>query len=278
MLVKGLWFSELQTSTLKISCMTKSVLCSEQSQYQNVAVLDTLPYGRMLVLDDVIQTTVKDEFIYHEMISLVALNTHPFPRNVLIIGGGDGGTLREVTRHPAVEKATLVEIDEKVIEASRKYLPQIGSAFDDPKAEIVVADGIKHVQEHENEYDVIIIDSTDPVGPAVGLFSEDFYRQVHRALKDDGILVAQTESPFFNEELVSSVYKSLKKIFAISKVYLATVPSYPGGLWCFTMGSKKYDPEQVDLEKIPPLNTRYYNPQIHKAAFVLPNFIAELLK
>ncbi|GAW93382.1 spermidine synthase [Calderihabitans maritimus] len=276
--MKGLWFSELQTSTLKISCMTKSVLCSEQSQYQNVAVLDTLPYGRMLVLDDVIQTTVKDEFIYHEMISLVALNTHPFPRNVLIIGGGDGGTLREVTRHPAVEKATLVEIDEKVIEASRKYLPQIGSAFDDPKAEIVVADGIKHVQEHENEYDVIIIDSTDPVGPAVGLFSEDFYRQVHRALKDDGILVAQTESPFFNEELVSSVYKSLKKIFAISKVYLATVPSYPGGLWCFTMGSKKYDPEQVDLEKIPPLNTRYYNPQIHKAAFVLPNFIAELLK
>ncbi|MBZ4687227.1 MAG: spermidine synthase [Clostridia bacterium] len=274
----GVWFSELQQPGLAISCLVKEVLHHEKSEYQDIKVVDTERFGRMLLLDDVIQTTVKDEFVYHEMISMVALNTHPNPENVLVIGGGDGGTIREIVKHPKVKKATLVEIDEGVVKASKKYLPELACGFDDPKAEVIIDDGIKFVKESTAQFDVILIDSTDPVGAAEGLFSANFYKSVHNALKEDGIFAAQTESPFFNRDLIKRINKDVREIFPVCRLILANVPTYPGGLWTFTMGSKKYLPEEVDIENIPDLNTRYYSKEIHKSCLVLPPFVKELVE
>ncbi len=273
-----LWFTEQQTEDLKLSCRVKKTLHEEKTLFQHLAVIDTDQFGRMLVLDNVIQTTVTDEFVYHEMISHVALNTHSEPKNVLIVGGGDGGVVREVVKHPSIEKIIHCEIDAAVIEASRKFLPEISSAMDHPKVQIVVDDGIKHVREHKNSYDIIIVDSTDPVGPAEGLFSASFYKDIFDALKEDGIFVAQTESPFFNRDLIPRLYQDIAGIFPTTRLYLANVPTYPGGLWTFTMGSKKYDPLDVDILKIPRMDTRYYSPEIHRTCFVLPPFVKELLK
>jgi spermidine synthase len=276
--LEGLWYTELQEPGVAISLETKTRLHAEQTDFQYLEVLDTKAYGRVLVLDGAIQTTVNDEFVYHEMITLVALNTHPNPENVLVVGGGDGGAIREIVKHPKVKKATLVEIDPAVINASKKYLPEMSAGLNDPKAEVRIEDGIKHIADSKGKYDIIIVDSTDPVGPAVGLFEKTFYQGIFDALKDDGIFVAQTESPYLTAHLIKGVYKDVHSVFPITKLYLAYIPSYPGGMWSFTLGSKKYDPEAVDLKSIPETKTRYYTPQIHKAAFVLPVFVQELLK
>lgn len=276
--MKGTWFSELQNPGVAFQCKIKKVLHEETTEFQHLQVFDTDKFGRMLVLDGCVMTTIEDEFVYHEMISLPALNTHPAPKRVLVIGGGDGGAIREIAKHPLVEKATLVEIDGKVIEYSKKFLPEIAIALENnPKVEVLVDDGIKHIQEHKNYYDIILVDSTDPVGPAVGLFEAGFYRGIYDALKEDGIFVAQTESPFFNKDLIKGVYKDIKEIFPIAKLYLAFIPTYPSGMWSFTMGSKKYDPEKIQATQIKDTITRYYNSRVHFAAFALPNFVQELL-
>lgn len=272
-----LWYTENQNKHLRLSCLVTKTLHVEQTPFQHLAVLETPGFGRVLVLDGIVQTTVWDEYIYHEMIAHVPLNTHPDPKRVLVIGGGDGGTAREVVRHPKVEKAVMVEIDERVVAASREYLPELSAGLNDPKLELRIADGIKHVEECEGEYDIAVIDSTDPVGPAVGLFSREFYAKVARALKEDGLFVAQTESPLFDLDFITRIHKDLAGIFPVVRTYLAPVPSYPGGLWSFTMGSKKYDPLTVDLESVQKLSYRYYNTKIHKAAFVLPQFLKEKL-
>uniref|UniRef100_A0A7C2EAC2 Polyamine aminopropyltransferase n=1 Tax=Ammonifex degensii TaxID=42838 RepID=A0A7C2EAC2_9THEO len=272
-----LWYTENQNSHLRLSCRVNQTLHVEKTPFQHLAVLDAAGFGRMLVLDGIVQTTVWDEYIYHEMIAHVPLNTHPDPKRILIIGGGDGGTAREVVRHPRVEGAVMVEIDERVVAAARKYLPELSSHLDDPKLELRFADGIKHVAECDAEYDVIIIDSTDPVGPAVGLFSREFYEMVSKALKEDGLFVAQSESPLFNRDLIARIYRDVAGIFAVARTYLACVPSYPGGMWSFTMGSKRYDPLTVKPESIPALAYRYYNAEIHRAAFALPQFLRKLL-
>lgn len=275
--MKGLWFTELQTPELAISLRVGQVLHRQQTPYQELAVLETEALGKMLALDGIIQTTVGDEFVYHEMISLVPLNTHPHPERVLIIGGGDGGSARECVRHPRTREVTMVEIDGAVVEAAKEFLPEIGSGFDCPKLNLIIGDGIEHVRQRRDYYDVVVVDAPDPVGPAVGLFTREFYAQVHAALREDGIMVAQTESPFFNQDLVLNAYRDMRSLFPISRVYLATVPTYPGGLWTFTLGSKRYDPAEVQPETIPPLETKYYSPQMHQAAFVLPPFVKKLL-
>ncbi|AEG61612.1 polyamine aminopropyltransferase [Desulforamulus ruminis] len=274
-----LWFTEKDTVPgLALSVKVNKVLHREKTDFQDLAIVDTPIFGRMLFLDNIIMTNIKDEFVYHEMISHVALNTHPNPQKVLVIGGGDGGAIREIIKHPKVEKAVLVEIDRRVVETSKEYLPEIACGLDDPKVEVLYEDGIKYVNEHKNEFDVIIVDSTDPIGPAVGLFESNFYKSCYDSLKEDGIFVAQTESPYYNEELIPQIQKNLRALYPITKLYLAFIPTYPGGCWSFTMGCKKYDPETVDLSNWPGYPTRYYNPEIHKAAFVLPNFVRELIK
>ncbi|OIQ61142.1 spermidine synthase [Moorella thermoacetica] len=276
--MRGIWFSELQTPDLAISVRLNQTLHHEKTPYQELAVVDTEAYGRMLLLDNIIQTTVKDEFFYHEMIAHVPLNTHPNPRTALVIGGGDGGVVREIVKHPSIEKVTLVEIDARVVANAREYLPEIACGLDDARVEIRFEDGIEHVRQRENTYDVIIVDSTDPIGPAVGLFSAEFYRNVYRALKADGVFVAQTESPIFNSRLIRRIQSDLKEIFPIARLYLTTVPTYPGGLWAFSLGSKEYDPLEVDWRQAPQVATRYYTPAIHQAAFSLPPFVQEFLE
>lgn len=273
------WFTEDQTDDLRIGCRVRGVLFSDVSPFQKVAVLDTVEFGRMLTLDNVVQTNLKDEFVYHEMITHVGLNTLPNPKKVLVIGGGDGGSVREIVKHQSIELVVHVEIDQMVIDVAKKFLPEWSCGFADPRVEIVVDDGIKHVQENKGVYDMIIIDSTDPVGPAVGLFSEEFYRSVADALTEDGLFVAQTESPFFNAELIKQVTAAVNGIFPVTRLFWAVVPTYPGGYWTFTMGSKKYDPQSVALDetKIAALNTKWYSPEIHRAAFMLQPFVKELL-
>jgi len=273
-----LWYTEFQTPNVGITCKTKKTYHTEKTEFQDLALIETEQFGRMLVLDGTVQTTIEDEFVYHEMISHVPLFTHPNPKKVLVIGGGDGGAIREIIKHPSVEKAVLCEIDGRVIEVSKEYLPEISCALNDKRVEVLVADGIKYVKENKGEFDVILVDSTDPVGPAVGLFAVDFYRSIYEALKEDGIFVAQTESPFFHKDLIKNVYKDVSSIFPITRLYTCAIPTYPSGYWSFTMGSKKYDPLETDISKIPELDTKYYCPQIHKAVFALPKFVADLVK
>ena len=272
-----LWFSEFQTKDLITSCRVLRTLHQEVTPFQEIAVLDTAEFGRMLVLDNVIQTTIKDEFVYHEMITHVAMNTHPNPVRVLVIGGGDGGSVREIVKHPGLEKVVACEIDGQVIAAAKEFLPEISSGYAHPKTEIIVDDGIKHVRNNKNTYDVIVVDAPDPVGPAVGLFSQEFYRDLYESLKEDGIFVAQTESPFFFEDLIKRIYKDVSGIFPITRMFLGNVPSYPGGMWTFTMGSKKHDPLKVDTSKIPPMDTKFYSPAIHRSSFVLPPFVKQMI-
>lgn len=276
--MEGIWFTEKQLPGLAVSCLVKKILHHEKSEYQDVKVVETDTFGTMLLLDNVIQTNLRDEFIYHEMISFPALNTHPNPENVLVIGGGDGGTIREVAKHPRVKKATLVEIDEVVVEVSKKYLPTIAAGLEDPKVEVKIDDGVKHVKDNKNTYDVILVDSTDPIGPAVGLFAKEFYTDVFNALKEEGIFVAQTASPVFSGEMIKRIHKDLGEIFPVKDLYVATIPTYPGGYWCFTMGSKKHSPREVAKESIAAPNTRYYSPDVHFGALALPPFVEELVR
>lgn len=271
-----LWVTEYQTPSLGFSLRVSETLRNENTDYQHLAVVVTEQFGKMLLLDGMVMTTDVDEYVYHEMITQIALNSHPNPAQVCIIGGGDGGALREVVEHPQVTKGTLVEIDNRVIQASRDFFPQLSCSFDNPKAEVIVNDGIQFIKEQQARFDIVIVDSTEPVGPAVELFSESFYSSVHRALKDDGMLVVQSESPFFNQEIIQMAYRGISKSFPITKVYTASVPTYPSGLWSFTVGSKKYDPEQIQYQMERPC--RYYTPEIHKAAFKLPYFLSQLLK
>lgn len=273
-----LWYTEKQTENIGITCKTTKTLHVEKTEFQDLAVIDTLQFGRMLVLDGMVQTTVQDEFVYHEMITHVPLNTHSNPKNVLVIGGGDGGAIREIVKHPAVERATLVEIDRRVVEVSREHLPEISAALDDPKVTVIYDDGIKHVRDNPGKYDVIMVDSTEPVGPAVELFSGSFYNSIYKALKEDGLFVAQTESPFFNSGLITNCYREISGVFPITKLYLASVPTYPSGLWSFTMGSKKYDPEHINASAKLSYQTKYYTPRLHKGAFMLPAFVEELIR
>ncbi len=273
-----LWYTEKQTEHFGITAKIRETLVTEKTEFQHLAMIDTVEFGRMLVLDGMVMTTVKDEFVYHEMVAHPALVTHPNPKHVLVVGGGDGGVIREVLKHKAVEKAVLVEIDGKVIEYSKKYLPEIAGELDNPRVEVIVNDGYMHIHENKNKYDVIMVDSTEPVGPAVQLFERGFYQGIYEALKEDGIFVAQTDNPWFKADLIKKVNKDVKEIFPIVRVYCANIPTYPSGLWTFTMGSKKADPLEVDEAGIPELDTKYYSSRIHKAAFALPKFVEDLCK
>lgn len=270
-----LWFTERQSADMSLGLRVTETIHSEETDFQGLDVVETAQYGRMLVLDGCVMTTDKDEFVYHEMLAHVGLHTHPNPKKVLVVGGGDGGVIREIIRHPSVEKAVLAEIDGRVIDISKEYFPAISKGLSDPRVDVQVADGIRHVQEHPGEYDVIYIDSTDPIGPAVGLFARDFYQAVYNALKPDGLFVAQTESPFANADLIRNVHQDVRSIFPHTHLYLAFVPTYPTGMWSFTMGSKRYNPLEPVACRVE--DTKYYTTEVHKAAFALPPFVAKLV-
>lgn len=273
-----LWYTEKQTKNFGITMKVKQTLHREQTDYQLLEMVETEEFGNMLFLDGMVMTSEKDEFVYHEMVAHVPLFTHPNPENVLVVGGGDGGVIREILKHPQVKKATLVDIDGKVIEYSKKFLPSIAGKLEDERVEVLVDDGFMHIAKAENEYDVIMVDSTEPVGPAVNLFSKGFYSGISNALKEDGIFVAQTDNPWFTPDLITNVQRDVREIFPITKLYLANIPTYPSGLWTFTIGSKKYDPLAVEDSRFFDIDTKYYTKEIHKAAFVLPKFVSDLTK
>ena len=269
----------MQIKNAAMTYKVKETLHREQSEFQDLAIIDTYEFGRMLVLDGIVQTTVKDEFVYHEMISHIPLFSHPDPKKVLVVGGGDGGVIREVLKHESVEKAVLCEIDKRVVEMSKKYLPEIACSIDDPRCEVVIGDGLKYVVDRKNEFDVIIVDSTDPFGAAEGLFNINFYKALNECLTEDGIFVAQTETPFYLPDTVKQIFYDIKDAFPIAKMFMAAIPTYPGGYWSFTVGSKKYDPENPFMDKIPEnMDTKYYYKELHKAAFVLPKYVRDLIK
>ena len=268
-----LWFSERQTQNLGINLRVRETLLVEQTPFQELAVYDTYQYGRMLVLDGAIQTTEADEFVYHEMITHVPLVTHPHAREVLVIGGGDGGTVREILKHRDVKRVCLVEIDERVVAAARRFLPGLSCALDDPRAELIVTDGAEHVRGKRGSFDVIIVDSTDPVGPAVKLFQPDFYRAIHGALTPEGLFVAQCKSPYLDRKLIRDVLGMVRSLFPVVLVYTAAIPTYPSGFWSFVLGSRLHHPLEFDESRAEKLETRYYSPEIHRAAFVLPREI-----
>ena len=271
------WLTEKQTEGFQLQWRLKQTLYEEKTEFQELAVVELDDFGRTLLLDGVVQTTEGDEFIYHEMLAHVPLCAHPKPQQVLVIGGGDGGTVREVLRHPTVKQVELVEIDRRVVEICRQYLPHHTSGLDNPRATIHYQDGIEFVKSKSAAYDVILVDAPDPVGPAEGLFNADFYRSVHRALKDDGIMAVQGESPVFNRPLIQELQRILSEMFAYAGLYLVSIPTYPGGLWSFSIASKVHKPEKPMRTLREQAALRYYTPEVHQAAFVLPPWIEELL-
>ncbi|HNX29700.1 MAG TPA: polyamine aminopropyltransferase [Syntrophomonadaceae bacterium] len=276
--MNNIWFYENHTPGYEVRWKITDILHEEKSDFQLITIVETLELGRAMILDGALQVSEKDEFIYHEMIAHVPLSIHPDPEEVLIIGGGDGGTLREVLRQPAVKNVDMLEIDRRVTELSRQYFPDLASGFTDPRARITFDDGVKYMAGCSQLYDVIIVDSSDPVGPAAELFSPEFYRNCLARLKGDGILAVQSESPFFYPEIFISTYKNIAGIFPTAYVYLTAMPAYISGPWSFTIGSKKHDPLiPADDTKVPD-GLKYYNKKVHQAAFVLPQYISDMIK
>ena len=277
------WFSENHTPNVKISIRVDRQLYSGKSEFQRIDVFDSPEFGRFLTLDGYMMLTEKDEFIYHEMITHVPMAVHPLVKKVLVIGAGDGGVIRELTRYPEIEHIDMVEIDPLVVEVCRKYLPKTACRLDDPRLSIHYEDGLKYVRFKENEYDLIIVDSTDPFGPGEGLFTREFYGNCYKALKEDGIMVNQHESPFYAEdaEACKRAHKRIVESFPISRVYQAHIPTYPSGHWLFGFASKKYHPLK-DLDEtrwnLRGLDCRYYTTTLHKCAFYLPAYVEEMLE
>ncbi|SEG03916.1 spermidine synthase [Caloramator fervidus] len=268
-----LWFEENDRDSLKVSYKIKDILYSAKSKYQEVQIVDSVDFGKMLLIDGVVQTTEKDGFIYNEMIAHVPLSMHKNPKKVLIIGGGDLGAAFEATKYP-VERIDVVEIDEEVVKASKEYLKEVSKDLKDERVNILFEDGAKFVKNKKGEYDVIIVDSSDPIGPAEVLFGEEFYKDIYEALKEDGIMACQSESPLLYPEVFKRTYKRLKNIFPIVKVSIATVPTYPAGFWSFTIGSKKYS----EINKVYDKDTLYVTKEIIESSFNLPRFIENMLK
>lgn len=278
-----LWFSEKHTEHVKLSIQVDKQLYSGQSEFQRIDVFESEEFGRFLTLDGYMMLTEKDEFIYHEMIVHVPMAVHPHCEKVLVIGAGDGGVIRELTRYKSIKKIDMVEIDELVVQVCKEYLPQTACAFDDPRVQVYFQDGLKFVRGCENEYDLIIVDSTDPFGPGEGLFTKEFYGNCYKALKEDGILVNQHESPFYEADAIAMqrAHKRIVESFPTSRVYQAHIPTYPSGHWLFGFSSKKYHPVE-DLREAEwkqlGLKTKYYNTKLHRGAFALPNYVEELLE
>jgi spermidine synthase len=275
------WHTDYHSPHRGLTFEVQEVLYTERSIYQSIQIVQTPEFGKVMLLDGVLMLTEADEFTYHEMLCHPALITHPKPQKVLIIGGGDCGTITRVLQHPSVQQVVQVEIDEMVTRVSELYFPQLTAATKDPRAELIFADGIAYLKQQEGTFDVILVDSTDPVGPAEGLFRQEFLADCHKALKSDGILCLQCESPWITslQAVIKQVYHDLCNLFPIVAPYTAAIQTYQAGLWLFQLASKRYDPLLVDArERFVARNLKcsYYNANLHQAAFALPQFVVEM--
>lgn len=277
------WFEEIleiangRTFKIKIN----KIIDTFDSEFQRIEIYETKSFGRMLVIDGVVMCTEWDEYAYHEMIAHVPMCVHPNPESVLVIGGGDGGTMREVLKHPSVKRVDICEIDREVINFAIKYLPTMSCSFSDPRVTVYNEDGAKFVREHKNTYDIILVDSSDPIGPAVVLFTEEFYADMRGALKDDGIAATQAESFFYHADIIEKLVGFAKKLYAHAGYYYTMVPTYPSGVIGFTFCSKKYHPlNDFNEARVKALGSQlnYYNADAHRGAFFLPTFIKKRLE
>ncbi len=278
-----LWYSEMHTEDVKFSIRITKQLLADKSEFQAIDVFESKEFGRFFTLDGLVMVTEKDEFIYHDMIVHVPMATNPKIKNVLVIGAGDGGTVRELTRYDGIESIDVVEIDKLVVDVCLEYFPNTSVGFKDARVNLFYEDGLKFVRDKKNMYDLIIVDSTDPFGPGEGLFTKEFYGNCFKALTDEGILVNQHESPYYSDyaKSMQRAHKRITEFFPIAKVYQAHIPTYPSGHWLFGFASKKYDPIS-DLDKNAwnslSLNTKYYNTELHVGSFALPNYVKDLLE
>ncbi len=276
----NVWFTELHLGSSGITVKVKRLLESIESKFQRIDVLDTEDFGKMLVLYGSIMVAENDLFSYNEMISHVPLFTHPKPDKVLIIGGGDGGALTNVMKHPEVKKAVMCEIDKMVVEISKKYFPKLTEGFNDKRAKVIYRDGKEFINKSKEKFDIIILDLSDPIGPAAELFQKKFHKKVYNKLNKDGIMVVQSESPYYNEATIKHMYRNLREIFPIVRMYTAYVPIYPSCFWSFAFCSKKYHPItdfDIDRYKKLKLKNNYYNLDMHIGSFALPEFVKKII-
>ncbi len=276
------WADETLYPFYRQSLSVDRLLYDSKTEHQRIRVFENARFGRVLTLDGIVQTTEGDEFIYHEMLAHVPILAHGSARRVLIIGGGDGGMAREVLRHRSVERVTMVEIDAGVVEFAKKYLPNLSAgAFDDPRLDLVIADGAAYVAETDERFDVIIVDSTDPIGPGEVLFTDTFYGRARERLAEGGILVTQNGVPFLQAEELTNTLRALDALFRDATCYLATIPTYAGGPMAFGWGTDG-SARSTDLAELrrraqtSGIDFRYYTPEVHQAAFALPGYIQRL--
>lgn len=277
-----LWYTEQHTENVRFSIKVEKEIHTEKTEFQRIDVLEAKEFGRFFTLDGLMMVTEKDEFIYHDMIVHVPMATNPNIKNVLVIGAGDGGTIRELTRYSTVEKIDMVEIDKRVVDICREYFPLTSCKLDDKRVNVFYEDGLKFIRDKEDEYDLIIVDSTDPFGPGEGLFTKEFYGNCYKALKEDGILVNQHESPYYDNDAAAmkEAHEKITKFFPIIRVYQAHIPTYPSGHWLFGFASKKYHPiKDFNAEAWNKLGikTKYYNTDLHVGCFALPTYVRDML-
>jgi spermidine synthase len=275
------WITEQDYRDVKLGFRLKQVLFDEKTEFQQLTIVDTHEYGRMMLLDGRVMITERDEFVYHEIIAHLPVVLHPDPKRVLVIGGGDGGTVRELARHEMIQKIVLCEIDGAVVEASRRFFPVTASGFLDPRLDLKIDDGIRYVEESkDNSFDVIIVDSTDPIGPGEGLFTEKFYGHVRRLLGSQGIMICQSESPWFPAEDLRRIRQNQARNFQHVRHCVAPIPTYPRGLWSFSLASDSaIQPDNARLERIAPIHNElhYLTPELVSAVFALPKFYQDKL-
>lgn len=278
---ESLWFAEPPQAGQQPRLQLRARLHERDSRFQHIEAVDSELFGRTLVLDGMIQTTERDEFFYHEMLVHPAMLAHPHPGRALVIGGGDGGALRRVLEHD-VERATLVEIDRDVVEVSREFLPSVSAgAFEDSRADVRFEDGYAFVRESDERFDVVIVDAPDPIGPGRKLYTDEFYRGLLSVLSDGGVVAVQSESPLLMATQTAATYLNLRSVFPTVRLYLGTVPAYPGVVWTFTIAAKGTLPDRDEIERRfrdRALDTRYYTPQVHEAAFALPAYLDRFLQ
>ncbi len=278
-----LWFSEYHAPDVKHSIRVNRHLYSQKSDYQQIDILDTPEFGKVLALDGNVMLTVRDEFIYDEGITHVPMSVHPNVQDVLVIGAGDGGVVKELARYETIKRIDLVEMDPQVVEACRAYLPENASRLDDRRVHIYYDNALRFIRRSTEEYDLIIVDSNDPFGPSEGYFTREFYGICFNALREDGIMVNQQGSPFYKHdaEAMQRSHKRIVNTFPISRVYQAHIPTYAAGYWLFGFASKKYHPvDDFDANRwlSKNLKTKYYTTKLHVGAFYLPAYLEEMLQ
>lgn len=275
-----LWFKEKHSETIEFGIKIKQHLCSEKSEFQQIDVLESYELGKILVLDGLLMLTEKDEFIYHEMIVHVPMAVNPNIEKILVIGAGDGGTVTQLVKYKNTKEIKVIEIDELVVARCKQYFPKLTNSFNDKRVKISYEDGLKYVRSIKNYYDLIIVDSTDPFGPGEGLFAKEFYGNCYNALTENGIMVNQHESPFYPSynDIVNKTHQRIKAFFPISQLYQAHIPTYPSGHWLFGFASKSVKGTDVKQEwNSLNIACKYYNTELHKGSFALPNYVKELI-